>query len=136
MLKGNCINPQLACVLANTGHTDYLAVVDAGFPVPLHVERVDLAWAEGKPGWLEVCELIKSQMVIEKIYLAEDIQTKSPGMCARFLEMFQGYDIEFIAHAQIKSWARDTRAVIRTGEYTSFSNCIFVAGVNFQPEVP
>lgn len=131
MLKSNCIHPHLCSILANMGHTDSLAVVDAGFPIPLETDRVDLAWTKGKPGWLEVCQLIKEQMVIEKIYLAADIQTKSPDICKEFLQIFEGREIEFIAHAEIKQRSANTRAVIRTGEYTPFCNCIFVAGVNF-----
>lgn len=131
MLKSNCIHPQLSRVLAETGHTDRLAVVDAGFPIPAGVERVDLGWTNGKPGWLEVCRLLKDQMVIEKIYLAEDIRTKSPAMYQKFRELFEGVEIDFIPHTDIKQEAGSTRAVIRTGEYTPFCNCIFVAGVDF-----
>jgi D-ribose pyranase len=131
MYKGKCINPQLSTVLALTGHTDMLCVTDAGFPIPRTTERIDLAWEKGKPGWLEVCKLIKEELVLEKIYLAEDIKIKSPDMYDSFKTIFYDVPIEFILHSDLKQMSKEARAVIRTGEYTSFCNCIFVAGVAF-----
>lgn len=131
MLKGTCINPQIATLLAQTGHTDTICITDAGFPMPMESRRIDLAWTKGKPGWLEVCELIKEEMIIEKMYLAEDIKVKSPEMHEAFVRSFHQVPIEYITHANLKIMSKDSRAVIRTGEYTSFCNCIFVAGVAF-----
>lgn len=131
MLKGNCINPALSTVLAETGHTDWLTVTDAGFPMPMEAERVDLAWMPGKPAWIEVLKLIKEEIVIEKIYLAEDIKVKSPKMYEAFLEVFDSKMVEFISHSRLKEDSKKSRAVIRTGEYTPFCNCILVAGVAF-----
>jgi len=131
MLKRNCINPQISKILAETGHTDMLCITDAGFPMPMNVERVDLAWSKGKPSWIEVCQLIKEEMIIEKIYLAEEIKVKSPKMYEEFIKYFGEELIEMISHARLKETSKKTRAVIRTGEYTPFCNCIFVAGVAF-----
>lgn len=131
MYKGECLNPQLMQILMETGHTDLLCVTDAGFPIPENVNRLDLAWKKGKPGWLEVCGLIKQELVIEKIYLSEDIKTISPQMYEDFRKLFSDTPIEFITHDSLKSMSRDSRAVIRTGEFTSFCNCIFAAGVAF-----
>lgn len=131
MLKGPSINPQISSILAQTGHTDCISVVDAGYPIPTDAQRVDLAWTKGKPGWLEVCEFIKSQLVIQKIYLAHEIVSGNPAIHQKFLEIFEGTPIEYIPHAEIKAKTHAARGVIRTGEYSSFSNCIFEAGVSF-----
>jgi len=131
MYKGKCINPELAAVLAQTGHTDMLCVTDAGFPIPITTKRIDLAWEKGKAGWLEVCELMKEEMIIEKIYLAEDIKLISSDMYDEFTKLFADVPIEFISHSELKKASKEARAVIRTGEYTSYCNCIFVAGVAF-----
>lgn len=131
MLRGKCINPQLAALFTEIGHTDTYAVVDAGFPISPDVERVDLAWTKGKPGWLEVCHLISEEMVIEKIYIAEETKTVSPEMYKAFTEIFGEERIETMSHIELKEASKKTRAVIRTGEYTPFCNCIFQAGVAF-----
>jgi D-ribose pyranase len=131
MLKGKSINPHINIILSHTGHTDLIGVVDAGFPITAGTERVDLAWTKNKPGWLEICSLIKEEIEIEKIYLATEIKEKSPEIYKEFVELFKDSEIEFINHSELKEKSRNTRAIIRTGEYTSFCNCIFVAGVTF-----
>lgn len=133
MYKGESINPQLNKLMSQLGHTDLIGVCDAGLPIPLGVERIDLAWKQGKPEWLEVCKLIKSNVNIEKIFLSEDIKTVSGGMNSEFIIMFSDSDIEiaYLKHDEFKSKLKECRGIVRTGEFTSFANCIFVAGVDF-----
>lgn len=136
MMKSSCIHPQLNWILANTGHTDKLLVVDAGFPIPEDVQRVDLAWTRGKPGFIEVCRLLKEHMVIEKIYLALEMEEASLELWQEFLYIFKGCAIEYISHEELKQQAGCARGVVRTGEYTPFANCVFVAGVDFGEVAP
>lgn len=131
MFKGECLNPQLSRIMNETGHTDLLCVADAGLPLPKEVERVDLAWKKGNPSWLEVCEMIKANMVIEKIILAGEIQEKNPEMLAAFKNLFPDARMEYIAHENLKQMSKTCRAIVRTGEFSPFCNCIFVAGCNF-----
>lgn len=133
MYKGESINPQLNKLMSQLGHTDLIGVCDAGLPIPVNVERVDLAWKKGKPEWLEVCELIKSNVNIEKIFLSEDIKTVSTEMHNKFINIFKDTEIEiiYIKHDELKKKLKESRGIVRTGEFTSFANCIFVAGVDF-----
>ena len=104
MYKGESINPQLNKLMSQLGHTDLIGVCDAGLPIPVNVERVDLAWKKGKPEWLEVCELIKSNVNIEKIFLSEDIKTVSTEMHNKFINIFKDTEIEiiYIKHDELK----------------------------------
>lgn len=131
MYKGQCLHPELLQVLTQTGHTDMICVGDAGLPIPKGVERVDLAWKRGEPGWLDVCRLLREEMVIEKIYLAEEMKSENPKMRKEFLELFPEVQVEYITHEELKGKTRDAKAVIRTGECSSYCNCILVAGVDF-----
>ena len=131
MYKGQCLHPQLLRVLGQMGHTDMLCVGDAGLPVPQGVERIDLAWKKGEPGWLEVCRLIGEELGVEKIYLAEEIKEQNPKMLEAFLSIFPHVEVEYIPHEELKDKNRNARAVVRTGECSSFCNCILVAGVEF-----
>lgn len=130
MYKGECLHPQLLRIMSEIGHTDLLCVCDAGFPVPKNVERVDLGWREGEPPWLEVCKLIKNNMAIDSIYLAEEIAEKSPEKYQDFCKLFSGVEIRLIPHSDLKKKSQSGRAVIRTGEFSAYSNCIFEAGCN------
>ena len=131
MYKGEILNSQLLRIMAETGHTDTICVSDAGLLVPKGVERVDLAWKKNEPGWLDICKIIYKNMTIEKIYLAKEMVEKNTIMYEEFKAYFENTGIELIPHMKIKKDSENCRAVIRTGEFSSFCNCIFVAGVNF-----
>ena len=58
MLKTGIFHPQLLRVLGEIRHKDLLVIGDAGLPIPKGVERIDLGWKQGSPGYLEVLEEI------------------------------------------------------------------------------
>jgi len=131
VFTGECLNPQILRIVAETGHTDMLCICDAGFPIPQDTERVDLAWKKNNPAWLDICELMKDLISVEKIYLAEEIKYKNPQLLNGFDEIFPNVKISFIPHADIKNLSKSCRAVIRTGEFSAYANCILVAGCSF-----
>lgn len=131
MFKGKCLNPQLAKLMAETGHTDTICVTDAGFPIPEGPERIDLAWMPGKPGWMEVCALLREELCIEKIYLASEMLEKNRAQYEAFQELFPDVPVEFISHSELKKRSGNCRGVVRTGEFGAYCNCIFQAGVVF-----
>lgn len=128
MLKKGILNPQLAKVLADTGHMDYLVVSDAGLPMPKGVERIDLAWKENEPRYLPVLEAVLDDIVVEKAYLANELKTVSPEMHKEILKRLIGIEVEYISHADLKEKTKSARAIIRTGEFTPYPSVILVAG--------
>ena len=135
MFKSGILNAHLLDVLGRTGHMDWLMLSDAGMPVPPDKERVDLAIINDLPRQLTVLKAIMDQFKLEKIYMAEEIQTVSPVYLAKVKKVLDGSGIElaFIPHAELKEMSRDynTRACIRTGERTSYSTMILQAGVPY-----
>lgn len=133
MYKGECLNPQINKLFSELGHTDLICVCDAGLPIPVDVERIDLAWKKSRPKWLEVCKLLMDNIYIEKIFLSENMRTKSAQMHNDFLSIFNegAIEIVYVNHEKFKEKVSDCKGVIRTGEFTPFANCIFVAGVGF-----
>jgi len=129
MLKGGILNPQIARVLAETGHKDMIVVSDAGLPMPKGVERIDLAWKPNEPGYLEVLEEILKHMVVEKAILAHELITVSPEMHKKILAILpEGIPIEYVEHVELKEMTEKARAIIRTGEFTPYPSVILVAG--------
>ena len=47
MEKTMLLNAQLSRCIASVGHTESLTIYDAGLPIPLSVERIDLALTAG-----------------------------------------------------------------------------------------
>lgn len=82
MLKQGILNSNLKYLLARCGHRDLLAVTDAGYNVPKGVEVVDLAFLPNVPGIEIVLKGVLEEIAVEKVYLAEEIQTCAPELLA------------------------------------------------------
>ena len=130
MLKKGTLNPQMAKILASTGHMDTIVVTDAGLPLPLGVERVDFALKPNLPRFLEVLDETLDALAVEKIILAEEIKEKSPEMLEEILKRFsKDVEVVFVPHVEFKEQTKGCRAALRSGEFTPYANVILVAGV-------
>jgi D-ribose pyranase len=131
--NGGTLNAQLSRVVSEIGHTDLLVVTDAGLPTPKGVERVDLAYRPGAPGFLDVLDTVLREVVVEGATLSSEIVEESPEMFAALRERFDnlGVPIELISHVDFKARTKDARAAVRSGEFTSYANVILRAGVAY-----
>ncbi len=128
MKKIGIINSPISAAIASLGHNDTLAIVDAGFPIPTTTQRIDLALEPGVPGFLQTLKVVLQELYVERIILAEEIKQYSPHMLAGIQELLPEAPIQFVPHVEFKQIAPSSRAVIRTAEFTPFSNIILVAG--------
>ncbi len=128
MKKIGIMNAPISAVIAYLEHSDMLTIGDAGLPIPDTTQRIDLALKPGVPGLLETLEVVLSEMFVEKAYVSEDILTKSPHIYYDFQKLPKDVPIEAIPHSEFKKMVGLTKAVIRTAEFTPYSNVILVAG--------
>ena len=129
MLKSGIFHPQLTRVLAEIRHMDMLVIGDAGLPVPKGVERVDLGWKEGSPGYLEVLEEIEKVLVVEGAVFAEEALKVSPQMHKKALEILpKDIPVTYIPHTELKEKSKEAKAIVLTGEFTGYTNVILIAG--------
>jgi len=128
MKKTGIINGPISNIIAHLGHTDMLTISDAGLPVPGVTQSIDLALEPGVPGFLETLEVVLSEMYIEKAYISEDMLIKSPQIYQQMTILLGNVPIERIPHQEFKKLTASSKAIIRTGEYTPFSNVILVSG--------
>jgi D-ribose pyranase len=128
MKNQGVIHPELVRLLAQLGHTDEILICDAGFPIPLGVERIDLAYRLGSPEFGDVLESIAGDIVVESIVVADE----SSDALVEWLGSTTGAaTVERITHTELKDRAARSRAVIRTGETTPYANVVLIAGVAF-----
>ena len=125
------MNKDICEVVASLGHLDKLTICDAGLPIPDQIRRIDLAVCEGIPGFIEVTKAIAEDVVVQQIIIAEEIKEKSPHIEAQIREIFKGVDTVYVPHDQFKAMSCESRAIIRTGEFTPYANVILVSGVVF-----
>ncbi|MCL5272381.1 MAG: D-ribose pyranase [Bacillota bacterium] len=132
MKKGGILNPALNKLIAETGHTDYVVVTDAGLPIPETVNtRIDFALKPGIPKFLEVLDTVLTELVVEKIILAEEVKSISPEMNEEILKRFPKIPIEHVPHIEFKQKTKEARGLVRSGEFTPYANVILVAGVAY-----
>jgi len=139
MKKGTVLNADISSVISRLGHTDTLVVCDAGLPVPHSTQRIDMALTQGVPSFMQVLEVVTTEMQVETAILAAEIKTHNPQLHETLLnhleqlQQHQGNTIEirYTTHEQFKRQTADCQAVIRSGECSPYANIILCAGVTF-----
>ena len=127
------IHPQLSRIISEIGHYDELFVTDAGLPIPVGAERVDLAYRKGEPAFLDVLDTILAEIVIEAAVMPAEVAEASPHMLAAVRERLEplGIEVELIPHVDYKARSHGARAFVRSGEYTPYANVALIAGVDY-----
>lgn len=127
------LNAQLSRVISECGHTDSIVVSDAGLPIPAAVERIDLAYRAGAPMFLDVLDTVLAEFIVERAVVASEMAADSPAMLSAITARLElaGVDVEFVGHAEFKRLTHAARAVVRSGEFTPYSNVLLYSGVPF-----
>lgn len=122
------LNSDIADVISRLGHMDEVIVCDAGFPIPLGVRTVDIALAANKPTVAEVLVELLKYFSVEKIILANETGEHSPSMFKRIVDLCgEGVAVETLPHRDFKLHSKDVKAIIRTGDFTAYSNVSLVS---------
>ncbi len=131
MKKHGALNSEIDKLLADLGHTDQLTIGDLGLPVPIGVKKIDLALKLGSPSFEEVLLVMQQEMAVEVIVLAEEIKTENAEQWQLIQKTFPNVPIRFVPHEAFKEETKESKAIIRTGEATPYSNIILQAAVIF-----
>lgn len=131
MKKTKMINSDMSRVIAQMGHFDKLSIGDAGMPVPMGTEKIDLAVNNGIPSFMQVLTNVLEELEVQRIYLAEEIKTENPKMLENIKALMPETPITFMPHSDMKQDLNNCHAFVRTGEMTPYSNIILESGVVF-----
>ncbi|QXM06284.1 D-ribose pyranase [Crassaminicella indica] len=139
MKKGKLIHNEISHTIAKLGHTDGITIGDCGLPIPDTVKRIDLAVTLGVPDFLTVLDTVLSEQMVEEVILAKEIEIYSKEMYEKIIlrlkelekEQKNKVKIVKISHEEFKKAINETKAVIRTGECTPYTNIILKSGVVF-----
>jgi D-ribose pyranase len=71
MKKGVLLNADISALISRLGHTDQVVIADAGLPIPAATLRIDLALTQGVPTFLQIVDVVTSEMQVEKAILAQ-----------------------------------------------------------------
>ena len=131
MKKNGILNHRLSDVIARMGHTQRLVIADAGLPIPLGVERIDLAVVAWIPGVLDLARAIGHELQVEGVVLAESCSTatgRSRTKCAPFSPALR---FAPFPHEEFKRMCEGAVAIVRSGECTPYANIMLISGVTF-----
>ena len=131
MKKNGTLNSELDKLLADLGHTDQIVIADAGLPIPTGVKKIDLALTLNDPPFQKLLDILIHEMMIEEVILASEIKTRNPKQLALIEEKIPKEKIHYVSHEEFKEKTAYTKAIIRTGEATPYSNIILQSGVLF-----
>ncbi|MDA8202798.1 MAG: D-ribose pyranase [Chloroflexi bacterium] len=123
------LHQDLSAAVAGIGHTDSIALVDAGYSVPRDAHRIDLAVRPHLPRLADVLEAVLSELSVEGYVVAEEMTTANGRLLTEIERVLSGVPGTRIAQSEFKARVRDAKAVVRTGEYTPFGNVLLVGGV-------
>ena len=128
MKKGKLINHSISSLIASLGHTDEIVIADAGLPIPEETERIDLALTAGIPTFEDTLRTVLEEMCVEKAFVSEEIKEYSPQVLELIQAAIGNLPVEPIPHPNFKERTKNSRAIIRTGEFTPYANVILVSG--------
>jgi len=129
MKETGFLNREISHVISIMGHMDELIVCDAGFPIPLGVRAVDVSLAKDKPTVLELLEELVKHFSVEKLVLANETKNVSPTRFNAIVGLFpKDVPVETIPHTDFKQRSTRVKAIIRTGDFTAYSNVLLVSG--------
>lgn len=131
MKKIGILNSHISRVISELGHTDKVVICDSGLPIPLHVERIDLALKQGVPSFIDCLETVLLEMQVERVYIAQEMESASPQLKVQMESVLNDVPIQMMSHEEFKALTQDAKVIIRTGEFTPYANIILQAGVIF-----
>lgn len=131
MKKTPLLNSEISRVISQMGHTDSIAIGDAGLPIPNSVERIDLAVIKNLPTFIDTLKAILTELEIEEVEIAREIKDASPEVYEGVAKEIGNVKITWISHEELKENLKKCKAVVRTGEQTPYANIILKSGVVF-----
>lgn len=122
------LNAEISYAISKLGHMDEMMVVDAGFPIPQGVNTVDLSLDVNVPTVLQVLEVLLKYFSVEKIIMSNQTNQTSPTKFKSIAEKFdKSVEVEIMEHSDLKLRSKGVKLIIRTGDFTAYSNVLLVS---------
>ena len=131
MKKTGLLNSKISEVISKMGHTDEIAIGDCGLPIPIQTQRIDLALTKNIPTFIDTLKAVLIELQVQEVKIASETKIQSPKLYKEIIDLVGDVKISFITHEELKFELKNCKAVIRTGEQTSFANIILQSGVVF-----
>jgi D-ribose pyranase len=129
MLKYGILNPALASLLCRFRHTNWLVIVDRGFPFWPQLETVDISLTDNIPTVRQVLAALRDSYDIGAAIMAVEVQRENaPDVLADYQALLASAKIELIPHVEFKKRVPSVIGLIRTGDTTQYGNILVQSG--------
>jgi D-ribose pyranase len=131
MKRNGILNLGLNQAIAAMGHGDLIIVCDAGFPIPAHINRVDLALVADIPDLETVLAAISTDFIAEKYGYANEMAKNNPLLKEKVDRIFAGAELVTFPHNEILTeLATKAKFIVRTGAFDPWGNILLYSGVD------
>ena len=131
MKKTGLLHAELSGLIARLGHGDLLVIGDAGLPIPEGPLRIDLAVTANLPRFIDVVEVVLSELQTESAVIAEELPLCNQAVERELRTRLGAIPVAMIPHEEFKALSAKAQAIVRTGEFSPYANVILRAGVVF-----
>jgi D-ribose pyranase len=131
MKRSGILHGELSRIVAELGHGQLLVLGDYGLPVPRGVLSIDLALREGSPALTDVLATVLSELPVESALLASELAQTNPTYFQRLRALLHETPLEMVSHEELKAACHTAVAIVRTGEWTPYTNVVLRAGTAF-----
>jgi len=129
MIEVGLLNRDLVALLSKMGHGDQFLLCDAGFAIPDGLPIVDLSLTVNVPTVDTVLTEILKYFSIEKVIFAQEQLDANPKKLQKLMAILgESIEQETIGHSELKQRSRSVKGVIRTGDFSAYTNLILVSG--------
>jgi len=129
MIEIGLLNRDLVALLSKMGHGDQLLICDAGFAIPEGLPVVDLSLTVNVPTVDTVLTEILKYFSMEKVIFAQEQADANPKKLGKLMAILgESIEQETIGHGELKQRSRSVKGVIRTGDFSAYTNLILVSG--------
>jgi D-ribose pyranase len=128
MKRNGIINGELAKQIAQIGHQDLFLVCNAGMAIPSTIPLIDLAITGGTPDVETVMKAILEEMEIEYYFIPEELRDKYKDKYNAVKALMPEAKEEVNPFIGFKSFTRNVKFAVRTGDITPYANYIVRAG--------
>lgn len=128
MKRTGILHGQLAGELAALGNQDLFMICNAKIAIPRDVSVVDLALEAGIPTILQVLEAILRESCVEYYFITEELKEEQQEIYSKIHSTLHIAKEETAPNIGFKSYVRNIKFAVRTGDMTPYGNIILRAG--------
>jgi len=124
MKKSGILHSELMGALTALRHTDAIAILDVGMPLPLGCRVIDLALIRGIPSLLDVIKAVLGEIIVEKFTVFEPMIRLNNEMYNTLCGLMPSQQKGAVSAEGFQEELKKAKVCVRTGEYGMCCNVI------------